>query len=99
MARRRYYPRTRTRYVKKYVRSRHRSSGGFKPIIDGLIAGMGGQFASKYIGIYGHPAVSIGVGMFRNNQVLKTEGARELGAAIASQLPVIGGSSPYGGVY
>jgi len=99
MARRRTYPRRRTRTVTRYIRSRHRKSGGFKPIIDGLMAGFGGQLASNYLGIYGHPAASIAIGMFRNNQVLKTEGARELGAALATNVPFIGGRSPYGGVY
>jgi hypothetical protein len=92
-----------TRYVrakKIYRRSRGRGGGGFKPVIDGLIAGFGGQVASNYIGQFGHPAVTLGVGMWRRNDVLKTEGARELGAAIATMVPFIGGHSPYsGGAY
>lgn len=71
--------------------------GKFRPIIDGLIAGAGGQIATNFIGGYGHPVASIGVGFIRNNQVLLTEGSRELGAQLAAQFT--GGSSPYGGAY
>ena len=85
---------TRTVYKKRGYR---RAKGtGFKPIIDGLLAGIAGQLASKWIGGYGHPAASIGIGMWRNNTVLKTEGARELGAMLATNIPFIGGTSPYG---
>jgi hypothetical protein len=89
------------RTIRRRTTPRRKSGGGggLKPVIDGLIAGMGGQLASRWIGIYGHPAASIVVGMFRHNSTLKTEGARELGAALASQLPIIGGTSPYGGAY
>jgi hypothetical protein len=88
--------RWRTKYKK---RGRRKSSGGgsgMKPIIDGLIAGVAGQFASKYIGVWGHPAATVAVGMWRKNQVLKTEGARELGIALASTMPFIGGGGPQG---
>lgn len=68
-----------------------------KPIIDGLIAGGLGQFASKYIGLWGHPAATLGVGIWQNNSTLKTEGAREIGAMIAQQLPVVGGGRTGGG--
>ena len=68
-----------------------------KPIIDGLIAGVAGQLASKYIGNWGHPAATLGIGYFRKNVTLKTEGARELGAMLVTQIPILGGgSSPYG---
>ncbi len=83
--------------TKKAVRRYHKSSGGFKPIIDGLLAGAGGQIATKWLGAYGHPVASLAVGMFRNNTTLKTEGARELGAQLAANLPLIGGTSPYSG--
>lgn len=94
MAKRKVVYRTRAR--KTYRRSRG-GGGSFKPIIDGLLAGIAGQFAGKYIGGYGHPAASIAVGMWRKNQVLQTEGARELGAQLAANLPLIGGTSPYSG--
>jgi len=69
-----------------------------KPMLDGFIAGFAGQFATKYIGNYGHPAATLAVGFFRKNQVLKTEGARELGAMLATNIPFLGGNgkSPYG---
>lgn len=94
MAKRRVVYRTKARKV--YRRSRG-GGGGFKPVIDGLIAGVAGQFAGKYIGGYGHPAASIAVGMWRKNTVLQTEGARELGAQLAANLPFVGGTSPYAG--
>ena len=68
-----------------------------KQIVDGLIAGIGGQFAAKYIGAYGHPAAAVAVGMWKKNNVLTTEGARAVGAMIADQLPFIGGAGNVGG--
>jgi hypothetical protein len=92
MARRR----GRTRYRTRTIVRRARTGGGsFKPIIDGFLAGAGGQFASKYVGIYGHPVATIGVGYFRNNNVLKTEGARELGAMLVANM--VGGKLAGGG--
>jgi hypothetical protein len=80
-ARRRGRVRTRTRTIVRRARS---SGGGFKPIIDGFLAGAGGQLASGFLGNLSHPVVTLGVGFFRNNNVLKVEGARELGAMLAS---------------
>jgi len=72
--------------------------GGLKDIIDGGLAGAGGQIAQRWLGAYGHPAATLAVGWWRKNTVLKTEGARELGALLATQLPFIGGGeSPYAG--
>lgn len=82
--------RWRTRVKKVYSRSKG-GGGGFKPVIDGLIAGVGGQFASKFVGNYGIPAGALAVGLWRNNTVLKTEGARELGILLSRNLPFIGG--------
>lgn len=80
-ARRRGRVRTRTRTV---VRRARTGGGGLKPIIDGFIAGAGGQLASGFLGKFSHPVVTLGVGFFRNNNVLKVEGARELGAMLAA---------------
>jgi len=66
-----------------------------KPIIDGFLAGAAGGLATKYIGSFGHPAATLGIGFFRKNNVLKTEGARELGAMIVSQFS--GGMNVGGG--
>jgi hypothetical protein len=95
MARRR---KTRTvyRYARRATRYK-RGSGKFNNIITGIIAGVLGSFASKYIGGYGHPAAAIGVGYFKNNSVLMTEGGRELGSQIAQMIPFVGGST-IGGV-
>lgn len=68
-----------------------------KPIIDGLLAGGIGQLASKWIGLWGHPAATLGVGIWQNNSTLKTEGAREIGAMLAQQIPFIGGGRTGGG--
>lgn len=89
--------RTITRYRTAKRRYGRKGTSGMKPILDGIIAGLAGQFASKYLGVYGHPVASIGVGYWRNNATLKTEGGRELGAALATMVPIIGGETPYGG--
>lgn len=92
MARRRRGRRTVTRYVR--ARTRYKRGGGkMGNIITGIIAGVAGSFASKYIGQWGHPAAAIGVGFWKNNQVLQIEGGRELGAIIATKLPFIGGGT------
>jgi hypothetical protein len=92
--------RTYTRYRAVKTRARRAAGASFKPMLDGLMAGFAGQVASKYVGGYGHPAASIAVGMFRHNNVLVTEGARELGAQIAHNLPFFGnGQTIGGGVY
>lgn len=89
----------RIRYRTKTVIRRARSAGGsFKPIIDGFMAGAAGEFATKYLGNYGHPVATLGIGYFRNNVTLKTEGARELGAMIISQVG-LGGGAAGGGLY
>jgi len=92
----------RTRYVKaKRVYRRGRSGGGkYKNIIDGVLAGILGNIASKYLGSYGIPAAAVGIGVYRKNVVLQTEGARELGLLIGNQLPFIGGGqTTIGGSY
>jgi hypothetical protein len=98
MARRRRNYRRAARTI--YRRARSSTSAGrmgsMKPVIDGVVAGAIGQIATKYIGPYGHSAATLGVGMFRNNNVLKTEGARELGAQLVAQFTG-GGLSPYSG--
>ena len=84
--------------ARRYIRrARTIGGGGFKPIIDGLIAGAAGGLATKYVGGYGHPIACLGVGYFRNNNVLKTEGARELGAMLVRQFT--GGGVNGGGAY
>lgn len=81
------------RYIKyrtvRAVRRARTGGGSAKPIIDGVLAGAVGQLASNYVGNWGHPISAVGVGYFRNNNVLKTEGARGIGAMIVSQF--IGG--------
>jgi len=79
-------------------RARSIGGGGLKPVLDGAMAGALGEFATKYVGGWGHPAATLGVGYFRNNVTLKTEGARELGAMIVSQFG-FGGGQAGGGLY
>ena len=87
------------RYRTKKVYARARGGGGkFKNLIDGFMAGAAGEFASKYIGNYGHPVATLGIGYFRRNATLQTEGARELGAMIVSQIG-LGGGQAGGGLY
>ena len=69
-----------------------------KPIIDGFLAGAGGEFAQRFLGGYGHPAATLAVGFFRRNNVLKTEGARELAAMLVSGMG-LGGTGGGGGLY
>lgn len=93
--------RTRRIYIKPKRRRRNSNSGGgMKPIIDGGLAGIGGNFASRFIGPWGHPAAALAVGWWSKNAILKTEGAREAGALIGQMLPFIGGGSAgVGGAY
>ena len=90
---------TKYKYKTKKVYAKARGGGGsFKPMIDGGLAGLIGQIATKWLGAYGHPVATLGVGYFRNNTTLKTEGARELGALLATKIPLLGGgTSPYAG--
>lgn len=83
---------TRTVYRKaKRTYRRAASRGGFQPIIDGLIAGAGGKLASNYIGVWGVPAATLGVGYFMKNSTLKTIGGMQLGSMIGGLMPGIGG--------
>jgi len=96
MARRKTRTVYRTRVKRAYKRA---STGGMKPIIDGAISGFAGQFLSKWIGSYGHPAAAVAVGYWRKNNTLKTEGARALGAMLADKVPFLGGAGSQGGVF
>ncbi len=71
------------RSYKKYARRARTAGGSMKPIIDGAIAGAGGQLASGFLGNYSMPVVTLGVGYFRKNNTLKTLGAYELGQMLA----------------
>lgn len=92
-ARRRYYPRARKVY------SRARGGGGkFKAIIDGVIAGAGGQIATSFIGAWGQPLAYGVVGYFRNNPTLKTLSGVALGQQLGRMLPFGNGGGNGGGV-
>ena len=85
---------------KKTYRKARNFGGGMKPVIDGMLAGAAGGIATKFLGNYGHPVATLGIGFFRNNAILKTEGARELGAMFVSQFVGNGnGSNGGGGIY
>ncbi len=86
-----------TRTVTRYAKPKG-GFGNLKPVIDGLLAGGAGQILQRWLGEFGHPVATVGVGFWQNNTTLKTEGSRELGALIATKIPFIGGGeSPYAG--
>lgn len=89
---------SRIRYRTKKVYRRARSGGGsMKPIIDGVLAGAGGQLAAKYLGAYGQPIAHLGIGYFRNNPTLKVLGAMEIGNILVSSFT--GGAGAGSGGY
>jgi len=93
--RKRVYTRRRRPMARRYYRKArriYRGGGGFKPIIDGAIAGAGGQFAGKFLGGFGQPAADIAVGMFMKNKTLKTIGGRGLGMMLSGGLVGNGGN-------
>jgi len=92
---RRNKPMARRRSYRRVVRRARGGGGSMKPIIDGVLAGAAGGFASNYLGAYGHSVATLGIGYFRHNNVLKTEGARELGAMLVGQFT--GGNGGGGG--
>jgi len=94
MAKRKYKYRTRTKTIYRKARG---GGGSFKPIIDGILAGGLGGFLTGYLGSYSHPAASLGIGYFRNNNVLKTEGARELGILLTRNFMGGGNTNYLGG--
>jgi len=79
--------------IKKVYRGRKGGNGGFKPVMDGAIAGVAGGVLTRFIGNWGVPAGALAVGMWRNNTTLKTEGGRELGLMLAQNIPFLGGST------
>jgi len=78
---------------KKTRRRRNSNSGGTKDLIDGGLAGIGGNIASRWLGPYGHPASALIIGWWRKNKVLKVIGAREAGALFGQKVPFLGGGS------
>ena len=90
---------TRTVYRKAKRVYRRASGGGFKPVIDGAIAGAAGNVASKFLGSYGMPAAAIGIGIWRKNSTLKTIGGLELGAMLSQNIPFLGNGGGNTGGY
>lgn len=93
MAKRRNSPKTRTRYVtkaKKYYGKARSAGKGFGRIIEGAIAGALTPYATRYLGQWGQPAATIGVGMYMKNDTLQTIGGYSLGLKIGS---MIGGAT------
>lgn len=86
---------------KKTTKKRYSKKAGkldLDAIIDGLLAGGGGQIAQRWLGEWGHPAATLVTGYLRNNSTFMNEGMRELGALIATKIPILGGgTSPYAG--
>lgn len=53
-----------------------------KGTIDGVMAGAVGGLASRYLGAYGQPIGTLGVGWFRKNNTLMTLGGMQLGSML-----------------
>lgn len=92
MARRKTYrrPRTRTRTVTRYVRSRGSRSaltGAMKPIIGGMATGAIQSFIpDNALGGYGDSLAPIGVGYFMKDKTLMTIGGYQLGLKLAGSM-------------
>lgn len=104
MARRRNYRRYAARAYggarRAYRGYRRRGgAGGFRPVINGLIAGVVANLAVKYIGSWGAPAANIGAGWWLKNDTLKTIGGIQLGNVVSGMIPFIGSSNGSKGVY
>jgi len=99
MARRKVARRRYTRARKVYSRARG-GGGKFKAILDGAIAGAGGQIATGFIGQWGQPLAFGAVGYFRNNTTLKTLAGVAIGEQLGAMLPFGngGGNGAVGGV-
>lgn len=87
----------RRRSYRKVYRKARSGGGSYKPIIDGVLAGAAGGFASNYLGGYGQPIATLGIGYFRNNTTLKTLGAMQVGALLASNFGGGGGGIGFRG--
>jgi len=97
MARRRSRTRTRTRIKRVYS---SRKGSNFKPIVNGLMAGIAAEAGQKFLGKYGVPLGVGVVGYFMKDNTLKTIAGLQAGSVIGDMLPVIGGGgSAIGGVY
>lgn len=97
MARRR---RTYTRRATRTIKRTYNRTGGFKPIIDGAIAGIAAEAGQKFLGNWGAPLGIGAVGMFMKNNTLKTIAGLQVGSIVGDMLPFIsGGGSAVGGVY
>ena len=92
-----YMARKRRSYGRARSYSRRARGGGgggnMKGIIDGVLAGAAGGLATKYIGAYGAPIATLGVGWFRKNPTLTTLGGLQVGNMLVSQFTGTGGSS------
>lgn len=91
--RRRSYSRARS-----YAR-RARGGGGngnMKGVIDGVLAGAVGGLATKFIGGYGQPVATLGIGWFRHNPTLMTLGGMQIGNMLTG---MFGGGSSSGGSF
>ena len=93
--------RARTRYRTRVKRIYSRAKGGsFRPIINGVIAGVAAEAAQKYLGSYGVPLGVGAVGYFMKDNTLKTIAGLQAGSLIGNALPVIGGNgAAIGGAY
>ena len=96
--------RGRTRTVYRKAKRVYRGRGGgsaFKPIINGVIAGVAAEAGQKFIGKYGSPLGIGAVGYIFKDNTLKTIAGLQVGSMVGDMLPIIGGggSAVGGGVY
>jgi len=77
-----------------------RKGTNFKPIVNGLMAGIAAEAGQKVLGKYGVPLGVGVVGYLMKDNTLKTIAGMQAGSVIGDMLPVIGGGgSAIGGVY
>jgi len=89
----------RRRSYRKRARRAYSKTGSFKPALDGMIAGAGGQIASQFVGSWGRPLAHLGVGIYFKNNTLKTLGGIGLGEMVGGMVGGVFGGSNGGGFY
>ncbi|PNX49552.1 MAG: hypothetical protein BV456_08830 [Thermoplasmata archaeon M8B2D] len=91
------YRRTNYRYrTRTIVRRARGGGGGFKPVIDGLIAGAGAKIIRSFVNVpFADDIAVLGVGYFRRNDTLKTIGGMGLAGDLLSGFGMGGDSGGY----
>ena len=83
-----------------YRRAKRAAGGKFKPLIDGAMAEVACDVASKYAGNdFGAIIGYGGIGYWRKNTTLMTLAGMALGNKLSGMIPFIGGKEGTGGVF